>query len=132
MTTSLSPGRSGPDGRAPVDPRLAQANERTMLAWIRTGLALIAFGFVVARLGVWIALASDATGRPGPETTWVGTLFVALGTVANGAAVARYRAARRAIRAGRELDEGPFPWLFAVAVTALGGGLGLYLVLRTL
>lgn len=30
------------------------ANERTLLAWIRTGLATITFGFVVARFGLFL------------------------------------------------------------------------------
>lgn len=34
--------------------RLHQANERTMLAWIRTGIALMAFGFAIARFGVFL------------------------------------------------------------------------------
>ena len=38
--------------------RLHQANERTMLAWIRTGISLMAFGFAIARFG---AAASERT-----------------------------------------------------------------------
>ena len=38
------------------------ANERTFLAWIRTGLAVIAFGFFLAKLNVFV----DATGGGGP------------------------------------------------------------------
>ena len=34
------------------DPRVQLATERTLLAWIRTGLALMAFGFVVARFAL--------------------------------------------------------------------------------
>lgn len=34
-----------------IDPRFKFAAERTMLAWIRTGLALMGFGFVVAEFG---------------------------------------------------------------------------------
>jgi putative membrane protein len=30
-----------------------QANERTFLAWLRTALALIAFGFAIARFGIF-------------------------------------------------------------------------------
>jgi len=30
------------------------AAERTLLAWIRTGLALMGFGFVVARFGLFL------------------------------------------------------------------------------
>jgi putative membrane protein len=32
-----------------TDPRILQANERTLLAWIRTGIALITFGFVITK-----------------------------------------------------------------------------------
>jgi putative membrane protein len=38
------------------------ANERTFLAWIRTGLAVIAFGFFLAKLNVFV----DATGGGSP------------------------------------------------------------------
>ena len=36
------------------DPRVFFAAERTFLAWIRTGLALMGFGFVVARFGLFL------------------------------------------------------------------------------
>ena len=36
------------------DPRVRFAAERTLLAWIRTGLALMGFGFVVARFGLFL------------------------------------------------------------------------------
>ncbi|HET9088065.1 MAG TPA: DUF202 domain-containing protein, partial [Acidobacteriaceae bacterium] len=36
------------------DPRVYFAAERTFLAWIRTGLALMGFGFVVARFGLFL------------------------------------------------------------------------------
>ena len=39
------------------------ANERTFLAWIRTGLAVIAFGFFLAKLNVFV----DATGGGNPS-----------------------------------------------------------------
>ena len=45
----------------PDDPRVHFAAERTLLAWMRTGLALMGFGFVVARLSVLRAIA--AAGR---------------------------------------------------------------------
>src|SRR3979411_3277550 len=35
------------------------ANERTFLAWIRTGLAVTAFGFLLAKLNVFLGAASE-------------------------------------------------------------------------
>ncbi len=35
----------------PEDPRVRFAAERTLLAWVRTGLGLMGFGFAVARFG---------------------------------------------------------------------------------
>ena len=34
------------------DPRILFAAERTLLAWVRTGLVMMGFGFVVARFGL--------------------------------------------------------------------------------
>ena len=36
------------------DPRTRFAGERTLLAWVRTGLAMMGFGFVVARFGLFL------------------------------------------------------------------------------
>jgi uncharacterized membrane protein YidH (DUF202 family) len=38
------------------DPRVLFAAERTLLAWIRTGLTVMAFGFVVARFGLFLRI----------------------------------------------------------------------------
>ncbi len=38
------------------DPRVFFAAERTLLAWVRTGLTIMAFGFVVARFGLFLRL----------------------------------------------------------------------------
>src|SRR5438270_2054069 len=69
----------------PEDPRVRFAAERTLLAWIRTGLALMGFGFVVARFGLFlreIAAARQAT--PPHSYGWslgIGTGLVVLGIV---------------------------------------------------
>ena len=41
------------------DPRVFFAAERTLLAWIRTGLTIMGFGFVVARFGLFLTLLAE-------------------------------------------------------------------------
>jgi putative membrane protein len=69
------------------DPRVRLAGERTLLAWVRTGLALMAFGFVVARFGVFLRelapLHPDANQSSAAPSFWFGTVLVVLGAVVN-------------------------------------------------
>ena len=85
--------------------RIHQANERTMLAWIRTGIALMAFGFAIARFGVFlrqVASVGQLANRPQHTagSAWVGAVLVALGMLANLSATLRYAQIRRAIVRG--------------------------------
>jgi putative membrane protein len=68
--------------------------EQILLAWIRTGLGLMAFGFLVANLGVFLqAITSSGltpTERPQSEV-WVGTLFLLLGAAVNFSAAIRHK-----------------------------------------
>jgi uncharacterized membrane protein YidH (DUF202 family) len=61
----------------PLDPRVYFASERTLLAWIRTGLAMMGFGFVVARFGLF--LREMATMRDVPPQSHSG-LSLSAGT----------------------------------------------------
>ena len=83
--------------------RLHQANERTMLAWIRTGIALMAFGFAIARFGLFlreVVTVRAPTPHEGLGTAWLGTLLVALGMVTNLVGTLRYAHIRRSIERG--------------------------------
>lgn len=44
-----------------ADPRVYFAAERTLLAWVRSGMAVMALGFVVAKFGLFLALLSVAS-----------------------------------------------------------------------
>jgi putative membrane protein len=43
------------------DPRVFFAAERTLLAWVRSGMAVMALGFVVAKFGLFLSLLSSSS-----------------------------------------------------------------------
>lgn len=61
------------------------AAERTFLAWIRTGLALMGFGFVVARFGLFLQQVQVIQHPALPPayglSLWFGTALIAAGVV---------------------------------------------------
>ena len=59
------------------------AEERTFLAWIRTGLALMGFGFAVARFG--------AAAQPKWLSVGLGTVLIGAGVMVNLLSTQRYR-----------------------------------------
>ena len=69
------------------DPRVFFAAERTLLAWLRTGLTVMGLGFVVARFGLFLRLlALQPQALPGREHSGIsailGVLFVVAGATA--------------------------------------------------
>ena len=68
------------------DLRKLLANERTLLAWIRTSIAIMAFGFVVVKFSLFLRqisllLGKEMTITPHGHSSLIGILLVALGTV---------------------------------------------------
>lgn len=82
------------------DPRVYFAAERTFLAWIRTGVALMGFGFVVARFGLFLReleAAQHATSEASPRLSlWIGIALVLIGVFVNLSAM---------VRQGRLIDQ---------------------------
>jgi putative membrane protein len=111
----------------PVDLRILQANERTLLAWVRTGLALMAFGFVVARLVVELR----GNGRDDGTSLGIGAAVVGVGVACQVLGAVRFVRARRELLAGRALVPGAGgPVAVAILVGLVGAGLLLEIVLR--
>jgi putative membrane protein len=117
-----------------VDPRVFFAAERTVLAWVRTGIGVIGLGFVIAKFGLFLHyIAPDHA--PGDMRTLValiiGVLMVLLGAVACALAALQFRRFVRTLSA----SELPPRWSLALpsllAWSFAGGGLvlALYLVL---
>jgi len=68
----------------PSSPSDYLAAERTFLAWIRTGLALMGFGFVVARFGLFLrALQPSAPSQSYGLSVWFGTALIIVGVIVN-------------------------------------------------
>lgn len=90
-----------------VDPRIYFAAERTLLAWVRTGLAMMGFGFVVARFGLFLReLAAVKNAAPTSRTglsLWIGSSLVLLGVGVNVAAAVRHGFTIRRLRRGEPL-----------------------------
>jgi putative membrane protein len=75
------------------DPRVLFAAERTLLAWVRTAVALMGFGFVVAKFGLYLHLIAGREPSPGSEAFALATgiALVLLGVVTCALASMQYR-----------------------------------------
>jgi putative membrane protein len=80
------------------------AAERTLLAWIRTGLAMMGFGFVVARFGLFLqqiqVIQNASPVKSYGLSLWFGTLLIAAGVIVNAFAGWHH------VQLVRELDRG--------------------------
>ena len=118
------------------DPRVFFAAERTLLAWVRSGLTMMAFGFVVARFGLFLGLlpASNESAGATHHVNWIsstlGIALVLLGVAVILGALYNHRLYVRTLPS-EDIPQLVMPWLtpfLSVALAIIGFLLAAYLV----
>ncbi len=79
------------------------ANERTFLAWVRTGVAVVVFGFAIGRFAIAMRQLTQFEGhgqRTAGLSVWMGMSSILAGVVMVVAGLARYHKTRAQLDAG--------------------------------
>lgn len=121
--------------------RVHMANERTFLAWVRTSIAIMAFGFVVEKFAIFVKQVSYYLGRnvqgvmpaqPTPSSPGYSSVFgiflVAMGALMGLLAFIRYKKVERQIDQDTYHPSFILDVLLAISVIAIGIFLVIYLV----
>jgi putative membrane protein len=95
------------------------ANERTFLAWVRTSVALISLGFVLAR----VLPRAGTGGHRFVESLPLGIGMIAFGALLTVLAAWRYHVVNRAIEAGLVRADRGLVWLVTLLVAVLAAAL---------
>jgi putative membrane protein len=116
------------------DSRLRLGLEQTLLAWVRTGLALMGFGFVLARFGLFLQEFEQSQGKgriqPVHITLIFGVLLIALGVAVNVMSAWLHRPYLVKYRQG-ETDLPP-TWKLGMALAGLSAGVGVAMAILLL
>ena len=120
--------------------RVHMANERTFLAWIRTSIGIMAFGFVVEKFALFIKQMSLILGEANIEkalppshgySAIVGIFLVGLGTLMSLLAFIRYKNVERQIDDDTYQLSSKLDLLLTLSVLAVGIFLVVYLIHST-
>jgi len=113
--------------------RVHMANERTFLAWIRTSVAVMAFGFVVEKFSLFVKqmayyMGKEASPPPPGYSSVIGILLVGLGMLMGVLAFIRYKKVERQIDEDMYAPSPLLSVLLAISVIVVGMFLVLYLI----
>jgi putative membrane protein len=111
------------------------ANERTFLAWVRTGIAVMAFGFVIERfglllreLGLKVGLGSSSSF---PASKWLGIVVIILGISMLIVALFHFIQVQRTINEECYQPSRLFPIVLTCLASLVGLLLAIYLTFTT-
>jgi putative membrane protein len=101
--------------------RTKMAADRSLLAWIRTALSMIGFGFTIYKFFQYMPeeLATGNVRRPQAPRN-LGLTLIALGTLALAAAVWQHLNVLKTLRAPQEQHVWTFPFVVAILVIVIG------------
>ncbi len=108
------------------------ANERTFLAWIRTSIAMMGFGFVIVKFALFIRQLTAVLHQPNINANTgfsgvIGVIMVAFGAVIAALSFVRYRNVEKQLNNGSYFSS---QWLsMAVTVSIIIGSVLLVLYL---
>ena len=113
--------------------RVHMANERTFLAWIRTSVAIMAFGFVVEKFSLFVKqmayyLGKGATPPPPGYSAKIGIILVGLGVMMGVLAFMRYKKVEKQIEDDTYQPSAILSVMLFLSVLAIGVFLVMYLV----
>ncbi|HEY8910428.1 MAG TPA: DUF202 domain-containing protein [Desulfosporosinus sp.] len=120
--------------------RVHMANERTFLAWVRTSIGLMAFGFVVERFALFIKEMSYVLGKSNINialppshgySSIAGIFLVGLGALMSVLAFVRYKKVERQINEDTYQSSSTLNILLTSSVLAVGIFLVIYLIQST-
>jgi putative membrane protein len=115
------------------DRRVHMANERTFLAWIRTSLGIMAFGFVVERFSLFMKQLSFLMGKAAPQpspgySSILGIFLIGFGTILAIFSFVRFKQVERQINEDSYRPSSGLALLITLSVLAIGIFLVIYLV----
>src|SRR5665213_1682467 len=113
------------------------ANERTFLAWIRTSIAIIAFGFVIEKFSLFMKqmafiLGKAGTGEALPSShgysAVVGIFLVTFGTMLSVLGFLKFKKTQKQIDQGRYQISSLLELILTLLIFVVGGFLVVYLI----
>jgi putative membrane protein len=107
------------------------ANERTFLAWVRTSVAIVVFGFAIGRFAIALRQLAGFQGVPSKTTgfsVWMGMSSILAGVIMVIAGLARYRKTRAQLDQGKFEPAGFIVDLVTILTALFGLALAGYLI----